>query len=253
MTKRASLVDLASAIKDIISDVDQHSALSRVNALREDYPDLSVPELVEVLIRRKSRQAGMVGAATSVAALIPGVGTLFALVAGAAADIVLVLRMQAELVLEIAAAHRRLLSEEEKQRALLLVAGLSASGNWLAFGAGRRVGAEIGERYARRGVVRLLPLAGVAGSASLNALMTYLVGVRAHAYFSLEPDQIRDWHDSVRAIIGLDERKFSQRLREWSALQFGWGAAQSAGRSLIASARKLSRHARRRKRYLELP
>jgi hypothetical protein len=251
--KQPSPLDLASAIKDIISDVDQHSALSRVNALREEYPDLSVQELVELLIRRKSRQAGAVGAATSMAALIPGVGTLFALAAGAAADIVLVLRMQAELVLEVAAAHRRLLSEEEKQRALLLVAGLSASGNRLALGAGRKVAAEMGERFAQRGAIRLLPVAGVAASAGLNALATYLVGVRAHAYFSLEPDEMRDWREAARAITGLDERWLKRRLREWSALQSGWRAAQSAGRSLIASARKLARHARRRKRYLELP
>lgn len=260
---RLSALDLMSMVSDIVSNVDQDGVLARVSELREEHPERSVQELVNLLIKRKSKQAGAVGAATAGAALIPGVGTLFVLAAGTVADIAVVLRMQAELVLEIAAAHQRLLTEDERQRAILLVTGLSAGTNQLAVSTGRKVSLGLGERFAEKWVVKVLPVVGIAVSAGVNALSTYIVGTRAHAYFSLGPDQMKDWRESLRTITGVDERKVGQRLHESAALHSGRQVARTVGigagkvagalgKTGSAIADRLARNARRRKKSIEL-
>jgi len=111
---------------------------------------------------------------------------------------------------------------------------------------------EMGDRLAHRWVIRILPVAGIAASASVNALATYLVGDRAHAYFSLGPDEVRDWRESLRAITGLDERQLNRWLRGSPALRAGWQAAQATGKAVAASARRLAQSARWRRKNLEL-
>ena len=82
-------------------------------------------QLVASLIRRKAVQAGMVGAATSGAAFIPGVGMLTSAVLGTAADVSVSLRLQTELVLEIAAAHGHAFSSDEWRNTVMMVTGVS--------------------------------------------------------------------------------------------------------------------------------
>jgi hypothetical protein len=230
--QKVSLVDVMSMISDTISNVEQGTAMTRVAELREDYPGASSDELVDMLIKRKWLQAGAVGAATSGAALIPGVGTLAALTVGVAADISIAFRLQAELVLEIAAAHQRLLTEEEKQRAILIVTGLSAGATQLVAKTGRKASVEIGERFAQKSLVKILPGIGIAASAGTNALSTYFIGRRAHAYFSLGPEKMTDWKEGLRAITGVDERKIGR----WLASTRVATAGQSAGKTVAAGA-----------------
>ena len=232
LPQRASLLDVMSMISDTISNVEQGTATTRVAELREDYPGASSDELVDMLIKRKWRQAGAVGAATSGAALIPGVGTLTALTVGVVADVSIAFRLQAELVLEIAAAHQRLLTEEEKQQAILIVTGLSAGATQLVAKTGRRASVEIGERFARKWLVKILPGVGIAASAGTNAFSTYIIGRRAHAYFSLGPEKMTDWKEGLRAITGVDERKIGR----WLAGTRVATAGRSAGKTVIAGA-----------------
>jgi hypothetical protein len=51
-----------------------------------------------------------------------------------------------------------------------------------------------------------LPFFGVAASAAINALTTYLVGKHADAYFRLGPNAMGDWVEIWRALTGIDER-----------------------------------------------
>src|SRR5688572_31629413 len=122
---------MAGAILDRIDDADEHAAAERVQELRAAHPAETPDQLVERLIKKKCQQTAAVGAATSGAALVPGLGTLVALTVGAAADIGLTLRLQAELVLEIAAAHGHTVSPDEKRGVVLVVSGLSVGGNRL--------------------------------------------------------------------------------------------------------------------------
>jgi hypothetical protein len=234
LPQQTPFLDVVSMISNTISNVDQGTAITRMAELREDYPGASVDELVEILIKRKSRQAGAVGAATSGAALIPGVGTLAALTVGTVADISIAFKLQAELVMEIAAAHQRLLTEEEKQRAILLVTGLSAGASQLVAKTGRKASLEIGERFAQKWVVKVLPVIGIAASAGTDVFSTYIIGRRAHAYFSLGPEEMADWKESLRAITGIDERKIGRWLAGTGVVRAG----KSAGKTISAGTGK---------------
>ncbi|HET7768085.1 MAG TPA: hypothetical protein VFN74_04865, partial [Chloroflexota bacterium] len=198
-------------ILDRIEDADEVAAVDRVRELRERQPEWSVSQLAEELIRRKVRQTAAIGAATAGAGIIPGLGTLVALTIGAVADLGATLRLQTELVLEIAEAHGRQLTKEEKRRVVLLVAGLSAGGGRLLSRGGARLSLSLTQRYAQRWLARAVPFAGIAAAAGVNALSTYLIGTRAQAYFSRGPEAIGSWSESIRALSGVDER----RLAAW--------------------------------------
>ena len=100
--EQAGLVDrLMERLTDYINEVDEQAAAERVAALRQKQPNASVEDLADGLIRRKCFRAGAVGAVTSGAALVPGLGTFASLTFGVAADIGMTFKLQAELVLEI--------------------------------------------------------------------------------------------------------------------------------------------------------
>lgn len=201
-------------IFDRINDADEAGAIDRVDALREAHPTWSMDQLVEHLIAQKCRQAAAVGAASSGSGLIPGLGTLVSMTIGMAADLGATLRMQTELVIEIAAVHRRRLSPDEKRRVVLLVGGLgTGTGRAVAQG-GARLSLQLTQRYAQRWLARALPVVGVAGAAGINALTTYLIGRRAHAYFGRGPEAMGSWAESVRTLTGVDERRLGAWLSD---------------------------------------
>jgi hypothetical protein len=204
---------LMNTIFGAIHDVDIAAAAKQVQALKEKYPQASQQELAQKLIYEKCRRTGTVGAVTSSVGIIPGVGTAAALILGTAADIGVTFKLDAELVLEIAAVYNYPLTEAEKQRVVLLISGLSAGASALAVKAGRSFSIKVGEKFAEKTVVKALPVIGVIASVSTNALSTYIIGQRADAYFRLGPEAVGTWADSLRAISGVDER----RLRNWLA------------------------------------
>jgi hypothetical protein len=147
-------------------------------------------------------------------------------------DIGATFKLQAELVLEIAEVHQYQLTEQEKHNVILLVTGISAGGNQAINQAGRKASVKISERYAWRWLSHALPVIGVAASAGTNALSTYIIGQRAHAYFSRDTAAPGDWRDSLRAIAGVDERKLGTwlvdtRQRSWDTASSG--AQHTAG------------------------
>lgn len=220
----------------VIHDVDIAAAAERVKALKEKYPSETPEQLSQRLIRDKLQRTGAVGAATSGAGLIPGIGTAAALTLGVAADIGATFRYQAELVLEIAAVYDYPLTESEKQHLVLLITGLSAGSSALARKAGAKIATEVGERFAEKAVLKALPIVGVIASAGTNALSTYLIGQRADAYFRLGPEAVPTWADSLRAVTGVDERKIGDWLAEsgksaGEAIAFGAGKVGEAGRA----------------------
>jgi uncharacterized protein (DUF697 family) len=190
-----------------VSDADATAASKRVAELRARQPGVATEQLVEQLIKQKAMQAGMIGAATSAAALIPGFGTVAAFTIGVATDVGMTLRLQAELVLEIAAAHGYAPSHRESRNALLLVTGVNMGAERLVNQASRKLAEKAAERLAGRFIVKAIPFFGIAISAGANILTTYAIGKRANAYFALGPDAVGDWDSTFRAITGVDERK----------------------------------------------
>ncbi|MEM7344353.1 MAG: DUF697 domain-containing protein [Chloroflexota bacterium] len=225
----------------VVNDVDIEAAAKRVDALRRRYPDTSPQELSQKLIRDKCQSTGTVGAVTSGAGLIPGVGTAAAMTLGVAADIGATFKLQAELVLEIATVYDYPLSEREKQQLILMITGLSFGTSTLTKQAGQRITLKVTETVAEKAleksVMKALPVIGVIASAGTNVLSTYLIGQRADAYFRLGPDAMESWSDSVRTVTGVDERKI-----------FGWladsgkatGSAIAAGASKVGAAGKVA-------------
>ncbi len=233
----------------VIHDVDIAAAAERVKALKAKYPDATPAELAQRLIREKCQRTGAVGAVTSGAGLIPGIGTAAAMTLGVAADIGATFRLQAELVLEIAMLYDYPLTESEKQQLVLLITGLSAGTSALARKAGQAIAVELSERLAEKAVLKALPVVGVIASAGTNALATYIIGQRADAYFRLGPEAVPTWADSLRAISGVDERKIGEWLWEsgqatGAALMAGVGrvgeAGKAAGDAVVTNAGKMA-------------
>jgi len=204
---------ILSFILDRIDDADEGAAVERVQGLRDQQPEWPVERLVDELVRRKCRHTAAIGAATAGAGIIPGLGTVVALTVGAMADLSATLRLQTELVLEIAAAHGRQLSKEEKRRVVLLVGGLSAGGGRLLSRGGAQLSLRLTQRYAQRWIARAVPFAGIAAAAGANALSTYVIGRRAQALFSRGPEAVGSWGESLRALSGVDERNLATWVR----------------------------------------
>ncbi len=200
-----------------VNNADERAARDRVIELRMQRADTSNDDLVELLVKQKCVRTGVVGAVTSSASLIPELGTLATMTLGVAADIGLTLKMQAELVLEIAAIYAYEFSAGEKQQALLLVTGISVGADQMLNQAGKQLSQKAVTRLEGKASAKAIPVVGVVASAGANAFATYIIGQRAKAYFSLGPDAVGDWSESVRAITGVDERKLT-----------GWASAAGA-------------------------
>jgi len=226
---------LSRLIYNAISDVDLGQASEKVTQLREKYPNASPQKLSQMLIREKCQKTGTVGAVTSGAGLIPGVGTLAAITLGTAADIGATFKLQSELVLEIAAVYDYPLNEEEKQRIVLGVSGISAGTTALARRAGQTAAIKASEKVAGKAIekslVKALPIIGVMASAGTNVLSSYIIGQRADAYFRLGPEHVGTWADSLRTISGVDERKLSRWLAD---------SSKSAGQAVVTGTGKIA-------------
>jgi hypothetical protein len=229
--------EVMDRITKAISHADEAAAAQRVANLRASRPEATRAELVEILIRQKCLQTGAVGAVTSSASMIPGLGTIVSLTFGVAADIGLTFKMQAELVLEIAAAHGHQLSPTEKRNAVLIVTGISSGANKLLEKAGEQIAKKATERLAEKSIAKAIPVLGVAASAGSNILSTYIIGQRANAYFSLGPEAVGDWGGSLRALTGVDERVIISWLTETTERSWelaGRGVQNVAGAVIVA-------------------
>lgn len=200
---------LLGFVERAISKVDEAVAVERVEKLRKKNPTSTNEELIEMLIRNKCIGTGIVGAATSSPDIIPGLGTVAAITLGTAADIGMSFKMQAELVLEIAYACAYALDPVERRNVILLVTGVSMGAERLLTKVGTGIAEKASERFVQKSLSKAIPFIGIAAAASANMLTTYVIGKRAHAYFSLGPDAVGDWAESVRAMTGVDERKIT--------------------------------------------
>ncbi len=203
-------------LAQVIDDTDEQAAAARVDALRQQRPLSPPSQLADKLITDKCMQTAVIGAVSSGASIIPGLGSFASLTVGVAADISLTFKAQAELVIEMAYLYNHQLAPDEKRRIVLLVTGASAGANAIARRTGRRIALKTGEKFAEKGIVKAIPFVGIGASAATNVAMTYAIGVRAKAYFSLGPDEMLDTRASLRAITGVDGRKLVAGLRNTS-------------------------------------
>ena len=204
--------DLLALVTRTVEQADEEAVAERVAALRKAHPEATAQELVNKLIRQKCVRTGTVGAVTSGTSLIPGLGTLVALTVGVAADVGITFVAQVDLVLEIAAVYGQRLDLPAKKRAVLAATGASSGTNRLLNNAGGLVVGTATRRFTRRFIIKAIPVIGVGASIAGNVLATQVVGRRANTYFKLGPDAVGNWADSVRAVVGVDERQVIARL-----------------------------------------
>ncbi|CAN5761691.1 hypothetical protein BH23DEI1_BH23DEI1_10270 [soil metagenome] len=194
------------------TEADVQAAVKRVDTLRAKRQGRSTDDLVRDVIKGTARRSAAVGAATAGTALVPGLGTLAAMTIGTATDVGATLRLQTQMVLDIAVLRGAELSTQEARNVVLLVAGVSTASTAALNRAGRVAAMRLGERFTARWVLRAVPVIGMLSSSGTNALATRVIGHRADAYFSLGPEAMGDWAESVRAVIGVDERPLWRRL-----------------------------------------
>jgi uncharacterized protein (DUF697 family) len=239
---RSESTSAANAIVDqifgAIDKTDAKAAAQRVADLRQRFAEESADQLAERVIRQRSLQAAAIGAVTSGATVIPGLGTVATLVFGVAADLQLTYKIQSELVLELAALYGRPISLEDKRYVVALVTGMSAGVNQLVRKAGTELAEQATERLAAKAVAKSLPVIGIAASAGINLAATYLIARRAQAYFR-QNGTLVDWDDQVRALTGMDERKLVGWLAEGA--EWSWRRmsrqAQSAAQVMAGAGR----------------
>lgn len=214
-SKKPSGVDrIMNYLEHAVSKVDEEAAAERVASLRDKRSDISAHDLADLLIQQKCWQTGAIGAVTSGASIIPGLGTVASLTFGVAADIGMTFQLQAELVLEIANAYHKKLDPNERRNIILLVTGMSVGANKALNKIGQEIAKEAAERLAKKSLGGALPFIGIAASAGTNMITTYIIGQRAQAYFNLGPEAMGDWGESIRAVTGVDERKLATWLSE---------------------------------------
>jgi len=198
---------LLDRLAKVIDETDEQAAAERVAQLKTVYPGATPDEWAERLVMHKCRDTAVVGATTSGLSIIPGLGTVASLTLGIAADFGITFKMQAELVLEMALLYGHHLTPEEKRRVVLLVTGLSAGTTAVAHRAGNNISKRVTARVASKYVTKAVPFVGMAASASTNAVMTYFIGKRAQAYFSLGPEAMQEWQAVLPALTGVDREK----------------------------------------------
>ncbi len=223
---KASTHHLADYIENTISNIDEMAALQRTKQVQKKHPDATPEELVDILIKQKCLQTGAIGAVTSGASVIPGIGTVVSLTFGTAVDMGMSFKLQAELVLEIAAAYQHQLGPAEKRNAVLLITGIGVGTSAIMDKVGQRVTQEATEQLVQKALAKAIPFIGITSSAGVNMLATYIIGKRAHAYFRLSPDEMGEWDESVRALTGMDERKLVDWLSE--AVEYAWKLASGS-------------------------
>lgn len=197
-----------------VADADPAAAVASVKALQADHPGETAPELVERLIKAKCGKTASIGAATSATSIIPGIGTVLALTAGMAVDVSSTLKLHTELVLEIAEAHGKRLTDSERREVILAVTGISSGIGQIGRQAVRGLSGKTGGLAARKWLSKALPVIGVTASAGTNVLSTYIIGQRADTYFRRGPEAMGDWKDNLRAISGVDEQKIGTWVAE---------------------------------------
>jgi hypothetical protein len=156
---------------------------AEIRTLREASPGVSATDLAWRRTRERARRAAAAGAATTVPALVPGVGTALAAL-GMVADWHFVAEQQRDLVLEIAALYGVELADPTSE-----VRGLFLASTGLALGAARAGDAAAkaaSAQVARRWMSRLVPGLGAAVAGGLNYVSTLAVGRTAIARFSHE-------------------------------------------------------------------
>ena len=176
------------------------AAAQKVARMRRREPHLARRELAERVIAEKCWWCALAGALTAVPAVVPGLGTVVALLGGAAVDVALLTHLLSGLVLELAAVYGRPLTGPSPVRETLWAFMVATGTGSLGAGLSRSVVARLSHEaftnllhqvlwslgirsVGRSTLARLIPVLGIALAGGINYAVARSVGRRALAYY----------------------------------------------------------------------
>ncbi|MBD2343709.1 hypothetical protein [Anabaena subtropica] len=148
-------------------NVDVEKVAASVNKLKQKYPQESPSQISHRIMMDKAAKSGGVGLASSI---LPGVAAALL-----AVDLAATLKLQTEMLYEIAAAYGLDLKDSARKGELLTIFGLGLGGGRLLKAAGLAL-------------LRNIPFAGAAIAASSNATLSYSLGYAACRFYEAKLD-----------------------------------------------------------------
>lgn len=196
------------------SKVDDRKVKKNVKKLRKSMPAASNDELIRALIKAKAKRTATVGVVTSLTGAVPIVGTAISLTAGMVADLGATITSQAELVLEIAEVLDVKMDKSRQREAIFLVMGLGASAQHVGTRVSKDLLGKLGQRYAKRWVGKVIPVAGILAAGGINYISTYLIGKRAQTYFMQGEDALGNWQESLQQLTEFDKEELARWMQQ---------------------------------------
>lgn len=197
---------LQTAVERILADdtkliARSNEAMKAAKALRLGDEDATIAAAAAEIVKSSANRSALAGGVTALPALVPGIGSIIAATGGALADMALVLKVEVEMALVLTHLHGFDITDEHERKLAFLLASIStweakSDGNALkdlarienaAFWTyGPReasklvalVFARLALLAASKGLVRALPVVGIAVGTSVNRVLTNRVGER---------------------------------------------------------------------------
>ncbi len=205
---------LLQAIELILADPTdiKTATLKLLNQYEAKYGSKKGKEEIQEMVAKKiisnySYFAAFAGGSTALTGVVPGLGTVVATFGGAAADTVLTMKYQVEMVMALAVAYGHDIEKEEEQMICFVVAGLGAiseAGKQGGKAAGtkafvsmareylkgptlvvvKEVFKKVGITFTRKGLEKAIPFGvGVVIGTATNKVLTIYVGSKARDFF----------------------------------------------------------------------
>ncbi len=168
VVKKVAQVFKAQWLLNLVGQVDIEKAESQVRKLQQEYPHETPNEIAHRIMVEKSLYAGGIGFVSSI---VPGLA-----LALLGVDVMATTVLQAEMVYQIAGAYQMDLTDPARRGEVLAIFGLSLGGSAALKGG--------------LGVLRNLPLAGMAIGASSNAVMLYGLGYAACRFYEAKTNPL---------------------------------------------------------------
>jgi uncharacterized protein (DUF697 family) len=149
-------------------DVDLEKAAATVKNLKQKYPQESPSQISHRIMLETATKTGGIGLASSI---LPGVAAALL-----AVDLAATLKLQSEMLYQIAAAYDLDLKDPARKGEVLTIFGLGLGGNRLLKAAGLAL-------------LRNVPFAGAAIASSSNAALSYSLGYAACRFYEAKLDE----------------------------------------------------------------
>lgn len=179
--------------------VNEAEAGVRVNRLKKAHPDMTRRQLCNIIISGKSRWFAGSGAITSLPGVFPGLGTLLALLGGAAIDVLVLMYFMAEMIMEMAILYDRDFRRRGPSREAVWVffsaVGTDTISKNVSRLAVKQMGRQafikfsqdllftLGIRISQRSMLKIIPLLGAVASGIVNYFLCRKIGNMVADYY----------------------------------------------------------------------